>query len=123
MKKFAILTDSCCDLDRENRARFDVDYLPMRMLFNERDLPADLDWADVSFGEFYRMMRDGIRIRTAQINAMEYAEAFESYVAKGVAILSISCSSALSSSFKGSLVARDKVLAKHPDAVIVTSPI
>lgn len=60
MKKFAILTDSCCDLDRENRARFDVDYLPMRMLFNERDLPADLDWADVSFGEFYRMMRDGI---------------------------------------------------------------
>lgn len=40
MKKFAILTDSCCDLDRENRARFDVDYLSMRMLFNERDLPA-----------------------------------------------------------------------------------
>ena len=118
MKKFAILTDSCCDLDRENRARFDVDYLPMRMLFNERDLPADLDWADVSFGEFYRMMRDGIRIRTAQINAMEYAEAFESYVAKGADILSISCSSALSSSFKGSLVARDKVLAKHPDAKI-----
>lgn len=118
MKKFAILTDSCSDLDRENRARFDVDYLPMRMLFNERDLPADLDWADVSFGEFYRMMRDGIRIRTAQINAMEYAEAFESYVAKGADILSISCSSALSSSFKGSLVARDKVLAKHPDAKI-----
>ena len=118
MKKFAILTDSCSDLDRENRARFDVDYLPMRMLFNERDLPADLDWADVSFGEFYRMMRDGIRIRTAQINAMEYTEAFESYVAKGADILSISCSSALSSSFKGSLVARDKVLAKHPDAKI-----
>ncbi len=118
MKKFAILTDSCCDLDRENRERFDVDYLPMRMLFNERDLPADLDWADVSFGEFYRMMRDGIRIRTAQINAMEYAEAFESYVAKGADILSISCSSALSSSFKGSLVARDQVLAKHPDAKI-----
>lgn len=118
MKKFAILTDSCSDLDRENRERFDVDYLPMRMLFNERDLPADLDWADVSFGEFYRMMRDGIRIRTAQINAMEYAEAFESYVAKGADILSISCSSALSSSFKGSLVARDKVLAKHPDAKI-----
>ena len=118
MKKFAILTDSCCDLDRENRAHFDVDYLPMRMLFNERDLPADLDWTDVSFGEFYRMMRDGIRIRTAQINAMEYAEAFESYVVKGADILSISCSSALSSSFKGSLVARDKVLAKHPDAKI-----
>lgn len=118
MKKFAILTDSCSDLDRENRERFDVDYLPMRMLFNERDLPADLDWTDVSFGEFYRMMRDGIRIRTAQINAMEYAEAFESYVAKGADILSISCSSALSSSFKGSLVARDKVLAKHPDAKI-----
>ena len=67
MKKFVIISDSCCDLGKELREKYDVDYIPMRMIFEGRDLPADLDWQDVSMSEFYESMRKGNRITTAQI--------------------------------------------------------
>ena len=118
MEQFSIITDSCSDLDRNTRERYGIEYLPMRILFEDRDLPASLDWEQISAAEFYRLMRDGVRIRTSQINAEEYREAFEKCVSEGRGVLSISCSSALSSSYRGSLVAREEVLKKYPDAQI-----
>ena len=118
MEDFVILTDSCSDLDAALRSEFGVEYLPMRVLYEDKDLPADLDWGAIGFKEFYDLMRANIRVRTSQVNTPDYVEAFEKYVAAGKGVLSLSCSSALSSSYRGSLVARDEVLKKHPDAQI-----
>ena len=49
MKKFVIITDSCSDLVKEEREKFDIDYIPMRIHFDEKEYPADLDWGDISF--------------------------------------------------------------------------
>ena len=119
MKQFVIVTDSCSDLPRETREQYNIDYLPMRVIFNEKDMPASLDWEQISFEDFYGLMRDGVRVKTSQVNANEYVAAFEEYIKKGFDILSISCSSALSSSFKGSLVARDELKQKFPEAEII----
>ena len=119
MKKFVIISDSCCDLGKELREKYDVDYIPMRMIFEGRDLPADLDWQDVSMSEFYESMRKGNRITTAQITTAMYCERFEKYLAEGYDVLSLSCSSALSNSVKESFKARDELLAKYPDSKII----
>lgn len=119
MKNFVIVTDSCSDLDKETREKYDIDYLPMRILYEDKDIPASLDWEQISFKDFYKLMRDGVRVRTSQVNAGEYVAAFEKYISDGYGILSISCSSALSSSYKGSLVARDELKEKHPEAEII----
>ncbi|MGN0818687.1 MAG: DegV family protein [Candidatus Coproplasma sp.] len=119
MKKFVILTDSCSDLNKELRTKYDVEYMPMRLIYDGNDIPASLDWEYIPVKEFYDKMRKGVRFTTAQVNSSEYKEAFEKYVSDGLDVLSISCSSALSGSFKASTVARDEVLAAHPEAKII----
>lgn len=119
MKKFVIVTDSCGDLDKAYREKYDIDYIPMRIIFEEQDKKASLDWDEISVREFYDLMRNGIRITTAQITAAVYTERFEKYINDGYDILSISCSSALSSSVTASEKVRDELLKKYPNSKII----
>lgn len=119
MKKYVIVSDSCCDLNKELREQYNIDYLPMHFSYDDKDLPADLDWKELSFKDFYAEMRAGKRMITSQVNAAQYREAFEKYIADGYDILSISCSSGLSNSVKASYTVRDELLAKYPDSKII----
>ena len=119
MKKFIIITDSCSDLEKKYRDQYDIQYIPNTYSFNGREVSADLDWKEVSEKEFYDLMRDGIRILTAQVTAAKYREAFENAIKEGYDVLSISCSSALSSGVKSSYIIRDELLAKYPEAKII----
>ncbi|MBQ7353542.1 MAG: DegV family protein [Clostridia bacterium] len=119
MKKFVIVTDSCSDLSKEMREQFDVDYIPMHMMVEGKEYFADLDFNEIGYKDFFKILRDGTRITTAQITAYEFSQKFEEYIANGNDVLYISCSSALSASIKASYVARDELLNKYPDAKIV----
>ena len=119
MKKFVIVTDSCSDLRKELREQYDIDYIPMHMSYDGKELFADLDFNEISYEDFFEMMRNGTRFTTAQITTSEYKERFEKYISEGCDILSISCSSALSASVKASRLARDELLAKYPDSKII----
>ena len=119
MKKFAIITDSCSDLNKDLREKYDIDYVPMHYSYDGKDVVASLDWEELSAPDFYNVMRGGTRIFTAQVTANDYKEKFESYLEKGYDILSISCSSALSASVKASYIVRDELCAKYPDAKII----
>lgn len=118
MKKFVIISDSCCDLNKEVREKYDIDYIPMHLSCDDKLFDADLDWKEVSQKEFYNLMREGKRIKTAQITALEYKKVFQEYVDKGYDILSISCSSALSSSVNASYLVRDELMASNPQTQI-----
>lgn len=119
MKKFVIITDSCSDLEKELRVKYDIDYVPMHYRIDGVDHIASLDWEELSAPDFYNVMRGGKRIYTAQVNAIDYKEKFESYLQKGFDILSISCSSALSNSVNSSYAVRDELLGKYPEAKII----
>lgn len=119
MNNFVIVTDSCADLNGQLRKKYNIEYLCMRVIEGIVDRPADLDWQFMPAKTFYDKMRKGVRFTTSQITASDYAEAFEKYISGGSDILSISCSSALSGSYRASTEARDKVLSAHPDAKII----
>ena len=118
MKNFIIVTDSCSDLTRELREKYNIDYIPMHTIINGNDTPASLDWEYVPYKEFYDTLRKGTRIFTAQINQQDYETVFEKYINDGYDILSISCSSALSGSVKSSFAARDILLKIYPESKI-----
>ncbi len=118
MKKYIIVTDSCADLDKDLRGKYDIEYIPMRVTYDDNDIPADLDWGTISAPDFYNMMRNGVRFRTAQVNAEEYRERFTKYINDGFDILSISCSSALSSSVNASKVVMEELKVNYPDTKI-----
>ena len=123
MKNFAIITDSCSDLDKAHREAYDIDYAPMGINYEDKegnivDLPADLDWKDLSVKEFYDLMRNGTRIRTSQVRHDTFKEKFEEYLKKDYDIIYLSCSGALSASIKASRVVREELLKDYPDAKI-----
>ncbi|MBE7089872.1 MAG: DegV family protein [Clostridiales bacterium] len=119
MKKFVIVTDSCSELDKELRQKYDVDYIPMHIRYGEREDIADLDWGNITINEFYDLLRQGVRMTTAQITVNEYKERFKSYLDAGFDVLSISCSSGLSASVKASFMARDELLNEYKDSKII----
>ena len=119
MRKYVIITDSCCDLEKELREKYDIDYIPMKLAYDGKTTNADLDWQDISMQEFYAMMREGTRFITSQINDATYRERFENYIKDGYDILSISCSSGLSSSVIGSYRVRDELQKEYPDSKII----
>lgn len=118
MNKFVIVTDSCSDLTKGLRTQYDIDYIPMHTICDGTDTPASLDWEYIPCKEFYTRLRNGTRFMTAQITQGEYIERFTQYLEQGYDILSISCSSALSASVKGSYMARDELLQKYTDRKI-----
>lgn len=118
MRKFAIVTDSCSEFDKPLREKYGVDYIPMHINYEDKEHIACLDWSIISYKDFYDMLRNKIRVKTAQITALEYKNAFKKYLDEGYDILSLSCSSALSASVKASYVAREELLTDYPDAKI-----
>jgi len=119
MKDFVIVTDSCSDLDFERRQKYGIDYLPMHLTCDGVQYVADLDWKQISFKDFYRMMREGKVFKTSQVVRSDYEKAFTEYLEAGKDILSISCSSSLSNSVNESYKVRDNLLEKYPDSKII----
>lgn len=118
MKKFVIITDSCSDLEKELRDKYDIDYVPMSFRTEGKEYVADLDWKELSVLDFYDMMRNGKIFKTAQVNESQYRIAFEKYIKEGYDILSISCSSGLSNSVNESRKVAKEFKEKYPDSKI-----
>lgn len=100
MNPVAILTDSTCDLTKEQREQYGIDYAKMNYVVDEREYPAGLDWEAHSAREFYDLMRGGKRIRTAQVSQETFEEVFSDYLSRGFDVVYVACSSALSGSVR-----------------------
>ena len=118
MKDYVIISDSTCELDKDERQRYGIEYLNMHFTLDGVEYPADLDWKMISAKDFYTAMRNGAKYKSAQVNEAQYLEGFLKILESGKDILSISCSSALSASVNFSRTAKEKLLKKFPDAKI-----
>lgn len=119
MRKFVIVTDSCGDLSKDLRDKYNVEYIQMHVIIDEKEYMADIDFNEIPYHDFYELMRNGTRITTAQVTALEFEAKFEEYVKNDLDVLYISCSGTLSASIKASIVAKNAVLQRHPEAKII----
>lgn len=119
MNRFVILTDTTSDMNKDLREQYDVDYVPMNYVVGDNEYVASLDWESHSPKAFYDIMRDGTRITTTQVPQTVFADTFASYIEKGVDVLYLACSSALSASVNtGKVVARE-LMDAHPERKII----
>ncbi len=119
MKKYIIITDSCSDLGSALREKYDIQYAPMHYVCEGEDHIASLDLTDEEWHEFYESMRNGKRMKTAQVAQKDFEIIFEKAINDGYDVLYIACASGLSASIHSSRIVRDELLAKYPDAKIV----
>ena len=119
MKDFIIITDSGCGLVKEEREKYGVECVNMYYCYDGMTIPASNDWEDLSAKDFYDLMRAGKRITTAQVTATSYTEAFEKAINDGKDVLYIGTPAVLSNGVNSSMLVRDSLLAKYPDAKII----
>ncbi|MBR4940908.1 MAG: DegV family EDD domain-containing protein [Clostridia bacterium] len=121
MKDYVILADVACDLSQEIRSDVGMnDYLQGHVNIDDgRDFKTTLDWSPISREDFYSTLSDKKRkVTSAPPNLDEYYAVFESYVKKGIAILSISLSSKISGTYNFSVTAANRIRENYPDAEI-----
>ncbi len=119
MAKFQIFTDSCSDLSTEDRQLYGVDYVQMHIVVDGEEMPADLDWKCYKPEEFYGWLAQGKHIKTTQVPLTEFIDRFTPVLEKGMDILYIACSSALSGSINIFELAKQELLEKFPDRKII----
>ena len=121
MEQYVILADATCDLSAEVRSAIGMkDYIPGHVHIDDgRDFPYTLDWSEISREEFYKVLSGKKqRVTTAPPNMFEYVDAFASYAEKGIAVISMSLSSKISSTYQTACIAAEQVKEEYPDARI-----
>lgn len=114
---YVLATDSCCDLPREL-----VEELGLVVLEFPFTLDGEQHFDDLGTSmppaTFYAHMRSGSAPTTAQVPMSRYLDAFRSAAVDGMPLLFLSFSSGLSGTYDAAVLARQTVLAEHPDADI-----
>ncbi len=118
MREFAIVTDSTSDLCHDLREKYNIDYVQMNISYDDKELPASLDWEIYTAKQLYDVMRAGKRVRTTQVPYGSFLEKFRKYASEGKDVLYISCSSALSGSINIARSVKEEVLEEYKDARI-----
>jgi len=119
---YAILTDACCDLSAELRARFEVDgYLKWYMSTpDEENIEGSLDLSDAELDAFYASLKekkDGYK--TSPCSVDEIVSYFEIFLQQGKDILTINMSSKLSAVYNFLLNAQKILCEKYPERKVI----
>ena len=75
--EFVLFTDSTCDLNKETREKWDINYVAMNYSINGEEFVASLDWESHSAKEYYDILRGGTRVFTTQVPRTVYYDAFK----------------------------------------------
>lgn len=120
MRDFVIITDSCCDLPAQTAQELELEVLPLSFQLRGRDYYNYLDGHELSFPDFYAQVRGGEQVTTAAVNVGQFETAMRAALEAGQDVLSISFSSALSTTYQSSVIAAQSLREEFPDAKILT---
>ncbi len=120
MNDYIIMTDSCCDLPVELAKELDLSVVPLSVLINNNTYKNYLDGREISFKEYYAILRDGSLGKTSAVNVFEFTAEMEKYLNEGKDILYLGFSSALSGTYSAGAIAAEELSSKYPERKILT---
>lgn len=104
MDKIKIITDSTADLPLDIIKRYDIEVIPLQVIFGEDSYN---DGSDINIHEFFQKIKaTGIFPTTSSINPKSYYDSFNKYLEDGYKILVITISSKLSGTYQSSCIAK-----------------
>lgn len=119
MAKYQIFTDSCSDLSTEQRKENNIEYVHMGLVVDGVEKTADLDWIEYSPEEFYGWLSSGKKIKTTQVSMEEFDKNFRHFLEKGIDVIYIGCSSALTGSLNMFNLVKQELAEEFPDRKII----
>lgn len=104
MQKIKVITDSTCDLPKEIIEKFDIEVVPLKVIFGETTYR---DGIDLNWKEFYTKLAISEELpTTSQVNPGEFEEVFKKYLDEGYRIMCITISRQLSGTYQSALIAK-----------------
>lgn len=112
-----VILDSCTDLPYSFIREHNVPVINFNYNFKGNEYKDDFGQT-MGYKDFYDGVRKGEMPTTSQVNFDVYMEYFRPYVEAGDSIIYLCFSSALSGSYNGALLARDRLLGEYKNADI-----
>ena len=120
MNKYVIISDSSCNLNSEECEKYGISaILPMHLYAGDKEFDADGDWRVMSAHDYYESMRNGVRVRSSQIIEAEFEKVFREFLDKGMDVLYLGCTSALSKGIFEAIICATKLQKEYPNNKIV----
>ena len=119
MRDYVIMTDSCCDLSRQEVEELGLTVLPLTFTVDGESFLNTPDHASMSPEEFFRRVAAGAECATAAVNVGQFSDAMRPILDEGKDILCICFSSALSTTYQSACIAADDLRGEYPDAEII----
>ena len=119
MAKYQIFSDSSCDLSTELRKAYNIEYFYFGLVVDGVEYKADLDWVEYSQEEFYGWLSAGKKVKTTQVSMEEVMNKVRPYFEKGIDVIYIGCSSALTGSMNLFELAKKELLEEFPERKMI----
>ena len=119
MCKFAIVTDSCCDLPAGLAREMDLSVIYLSVRVEDQTFVNHLDWREVSAGDFYGLLRAQKSSSTSAPSLGDYLQGLEPLLEQGRDVLVLSFSSALSSTAATAAMAAQELADRYPQRKIL----
>ena len=119
MNKVKVITDSCSDLGKDLRERYDIDYALMSVVWDGKEVPASTDWDLFSIRELYDALRGGKRIITQQVSFAEFERVFSKYLDQGMDVVYVALSSRMSGSLNAGRTVAKQLMEKYPGREVI----
>ena len=119
MAKYQIFTDSSCDLSTELRKANNIEYFYFGLVVDGVEYKADLDWQEYTQEEFYGWLSAGRKVKTTQVSMEEVLLKVRPCFEKGIDIIYIGCSSALTGSMNLFELAKQQLMEEFPDRKMI----
>ena len=112
---------SCCstfDMSKEQFQERNISYVCFHYSINGKTYDDDLGQT-IKFEDFYKIIsQKGVELKTSQVNVEEFINYFTPFLEKGMDILHVSVSSALSGAYNSALIAKKELESKFPERKI-----
>ena len=114
---YRIITDSCCDFTPEQYAQFNLDFVPLTIMYKNEPHDDFLD--EKSIKMVYEGLRNGETASTSAANPDGWAKAIEKVLAQGQDALVMAFSSGLSTTYQSAVIAAEDLKEKYPDRKVI----
>lgn len=112
---YILFTDSDTDITPEVAQEYGYQIISMPYNIDGKEVYPYKDFEKFDAHAFYQSLRDGVLPKTSGLSQVEYLEYFEPFFAKGLDILYVHFSSAMSGTFSAMKLAIDELKEKYPE--------
>lgn len=119
MNNYQIITDSCGNLPYKEAKQYNIDIISLYWIENGVEHLSYDPNTGTDFKDFYNRLRNKSIIKTSAVNTETFIEKFEHYLSKGIDILYLGFSSALSTTYASSVAAKKELERKYPERKII----